>query len=172
VAGVAGRNDLANPIRHDVNGTNVPRSREAVATPSRQVRPHDVVRRQSNVDLEEDHQPPGTARAVVVVERPANESPEFALHAGVSWQRGGRGDQHAADDLCLDAFGQGAESIPSRQVLRGLHLARIARVEAHWQSDADAATTVHGVLPTDDSAELPAVHETTDVVSAGSSRKR
>jgi hypothetical protein len=29
------------------------------------------------------------------------------------------GDQHAADDLRLDAFGQGAESFPSRQGLRG-----------------------------------------------------
>jgi hypothetical protein len=102
--------------------------REALATPSREVRPHDVVRRQSNVDLEEDPAP-WTARAVVVVERPADESPEFALHAGVSWQRGGRGDQHAADDLRLDAFGQGAESFPSRQGLRGLHPARIARAD-------------------------------------------
>jgi hypothetical protein len=59
--------------------------REALATPSREVRPHDVVRRQSNVDLEEDPPAPGTTRAVVVVECPADESPEFALHARVPW---------------------------------------------------------------------------------------
>src|SRR5579872_913132 len=45
VARVARRDDLANPIGHDVDGAHVPRARETLATPSREVRPDDVVRR-------------------------------------------------------------------------------------------------------------------------------
>lgn len=51
------------------------------------------------------------------------------MHAGVPRQRDGRGDQHAVDDLRLDAFRQVAESFPSSQVLRGLHPAMIARAD-------------------------------------------
>src|SRR5690606_7744572 len=77
------------PVGSNRNGTDRAGARQTFPTPVRQVRPHDVVRPQRHVDLDENPPPTRSASAVVIVKRPANETPNGPLHVRVAGSSAG-----------------------------------------------------------------------------------
>jgi len=96
----------------------VPRAWESRAAPPRDVRSHDVVLAESNIDLGQDPPAEGTAEG----------SHERALRICVTRQRSGRKHQAAFDDLTFDAFRQRQELLVGC-ALRGLHDDRLHLLE-------------------------------------------
>ena len=73
--GVRGRQDLADPVGHDVDWAQVPRLRQALAAPAGEVGPNDVVGAETHVDPQQVPPAAGPAVSGVVVERATDEAP-------------------------------------------------------------------------------------------------
>ena len=82
-------------------------SRQAIAMPACEIRAHDVVLTERDVDLYEYPPPTRAPVTVVIVERSTQEPSSRPLDMRMAWQRRRRGDDLARQHLAAHVLGQG-----------------------------------------------------------------
>lgn len=89
--------------------------------PAGKVGADDVVRSQTNVDLEQNPPAARPPPTIIVVEGSTNETPERALCSSVTGERRGRQHDSAPDDLGTRIVRESQKIVPSCEFARGLH---------------------------------------------------
>src|SRR5262249_15684589 len=132
---VRGRKDLANPIRNDLDRTDV-RIGESFSTNTHEIRANDVMRAELDVNVVQDPPATGAPISIIVVEGSTDEVTKRPLPYRVSPPHGGQRDEIAFDDLDLrPLFRQSQEIFVRRQLARCFHLVGHVRTNSWLRPD-------------------------------------
>jgi hypothetical protein len=131
VRGGARRDYLANPIGHDIDRSHCSGSGQPMTAPSGQIRPHDIVRSESDVHLGQDPPASRTTSPVIVIVWPTDEATETALRPRMARKWCRLRHKLPCNDLGADVLTEGEQIVvrcePSSRVRHEATLARARR---------------------------------------------